>query len=141
MSGQEAVDCGTVVNPLGVEAQISGGLQFGPSAALYEAISIERGCAKEGNFDSYTLLRLPASPLTAVQLLPSRAAPSGVGEIAVPPVAPALANALAQLTGRRIRKLPIRRQPCLRHVHWAEAPTRDRAAMFDSYKPRPRDRR
>ena len=105
-----AVDCGTVVNPLGVEAQISGGLQFGTSAALYEAISIERGCAKQSNFNDYTPLRLPASPTTEVRLLPSTASPSGAGEIAVPPVAPALANAMARLTGRRPRKLPIQPQ-------------------------------
>jgi isoquinoline 1-oxidoreductase beta subunit len=105
-----AVDCGTVVNPLGVEAQISGGLQFGTSAALYQAISIERGQVKESNFDSYGLLRLADSPPTEVELLPSGASPSGVGEIAVPPVAPALANALAKLTGRRVRKLPLQSQ-------------------------------
>lgn len=105
-----AVDCGTVVNPLGAEAQVSGGLLFGTSAALYEAVAMERGCATQSNFDDYPLLRFPASPVTDVQMMPSTAPPSGVGEIAVPPVAPALANALAQLTGRRLRKLPIESQ-------------------------------
>ncbi|HUI58941.1 MAG TPA: molybdopterin cofactor-binding domain-containing protein, partial [Steroidobacteraceae bacterium] len=101
------VDCGTVVNPLGAEAQISGGLQFGTSAALSEEISIERGGATQRNFNDYIPLRLPVSPPTEVRLLPSNAPPSGIGEIAVPPVAPALANALARLTGRRVRKLPL----------------------------------
>lgn len=105
-----AVDCGIVVNPLGAEAQISGGLQFGISAALHESISIERGGSTQDNFDSYPVLRLPGSAATDVQLLGSEAPPSGVGEIGVPPVAPALANALARLTGRRVRRLPIQPQ-------------------------------
>jgi isoquinoline 1-oxidoreductase beta subunit len=102
-----AVDCGIVVNPLGVDAQISGGLQFGASAALYEAISIEAGHVVQSNFHDYPLLRIETSPKTDVQILPSSAPPSGVGEIGVPPVAPAVANALFRLTGHRLRALPI----------------------------------
>jgi isoquinoline 1-oxidoreductase beta subunit len=104
-----AVDCGTIVNPLGVDAQISGGLQFGVSAALDEAISIEAGRVVQSNFHDYPLLRIASSPMTDVQILPSIAPPSGVGEIAVPPVAPALANAMFRLTGQRLRTLPIQR--------------------------------
>jgi isoquinoline 1-oxidoreductase beta subunit len=102
-----AVDCGVAVNPLGVDAQISGGLQFGASAALYEAIAIEAGRVVQSNFSDYPLLRIASSPVTEVQILPSNAPPSGVGEIAVPPVAPAVANALFRLTGQRLRALPI----------------------------------
>jgi isoquinoline 1-oxidoreductase beta subunit len=110
-----AVDCGMVVNPLGVDAQISGGLQFGASAALYEAISIEAGRVVQSNFSDYPLLRIETSPMTEVQILPSSAPPSGVGEIGVPPVAPAVANALFRLTGQRLRALPI--QPHLAKIH------------------------
>jgi isoquinoline 1-oxidoreductase beta subunit len=102
-----AVDCGMVVNPLGVDAQISGGLQFAVSAALYEAISIDSGRVVQTNFTDYPVLRMAASPRTEVQILPSSAPPSGVGEIAVPPVAPAVANALFNLTGVRLRTLPL----------------------------------
>src|SRR5882762_10521847 len=109
-----AVDCGLVVNPLGVDAQISGGLQFGASAALYEAISIEAVRVVQSNFSDYPLLRIETSPMTDVQILPSNAPPSGVGEIAVPPVAPAVANALFRLTGQRLRALPI--QPHLAKI-------------------------
>jgi len=110
-----AVDCGMVVNPLGVDAQISGGLQFGASAALYEAISIEAGRVVQSNFSDYPLLRIETSPMTDVQILPSSAPPSGVGEIGVPPVAPAVANALFRLTGQRLRALPI--QPHLAKIY------------------------
>jgi len=109
-----AVDCGVAVNPLGVDAQISGGLQFGASAALHEAITIEAGRVVQSNFSDYPLLRIASSPMTEVQILPSNAPPSGVGEIAVPPVAPAVANALFRLTGQRLRALPI--QPHLAKI-------------------------
>lgn len=102
-----AVDCGVAVNPLGLEAQISGGLQFGTSAALYEAVSLRNGGIEQNNFNDYRLLRMSESPVTYVQIIASNAAPSGAGEIAVPPVAPAIANAVFQLTGRRVRSLPI----------------------------------
>ena len=103
-----AVDCGTVVNPLGVEAQIAGGLQFGTSAALYEAITFKSGRPEQSNFGNYRLLRMTESPTTEVRIVPSTRSPTGVGEIAVPTVAPAVANALFQLTGKRHRVLPLR---------------------------------
>ncbi len=102
-----AVDCGMAVNPLGLDAQISGGLQFGTSAALYEAVSLRSGGIEQNNFNDYRLLRMSESPVTEVRIIASSAAPSGAGEIAVPPVAPAIANAVFQLTGRRVRSLPI----------------------------------
>ena len=103
-----AVDCGTVVNPMGVEAQIEGGLQFGLSAALYEEITLREGCIQQSNFNDYPILRIDAAPAINVRLLPSDAPPTGAGEIAVPPVAPAIANAVFGLTGRRPRRLPFR---------------------------------
>ena len=106
-----AVDCGQIVNPLGVEAQISGGLQFGLSAALGERITFASGRAVEGNFDRYPVLRMAQSAATDVRLLPSTASPTGVGELAVPVVAPAVANALFELLGHRCRQLPIEAGP------------------------------
>jgi isoquinoline 1-oxidoreductase beta subunit len=103
-----AVDCGTVVNPLGLEAQIEGGLIFGTSAALYEAITLEQGAIQQTNFDSYPVLRLDACPRIDVLILPSEAPPGGAGEIAVPVAAPAIANAWHALSGRRLRRLPLR---------------------------------
>jgi isoquinoline 1-oxidoreductase subunit beta len=103
-----SVDCGLVVNPLGAEAQVCGGLLFGLSAALYEEVSIEDGQVRIGNFNDYPVLRMDASPRVEVRLLPSRAPPTGVGEIAVAPVAPAVANAVFALTGERPRRLPLR---------------------------------
>ncbi len=103
-----SVDCGLVVNPLGAEAQICGGLQFGLSAALYEEVVIEDGQVRTGNFNDYPVLRMDASPRVEVQLLPSGAPPTGIGEIAVAPVAPAIANAVFALTGERPRRLPLR---------------------------------
>ncbi len=125
-----AVDCGIVVNPLGVDAQISGGLQFGASAALYEAISLEAGRVVQSNFSDYPLLRIASSPMTDVQMLPSGAPPSGVGEIGVPPVAPAVANALFRLTGQRFRQLPI--QP-----HLAKTPTPSTSSDESTQPPDP----
>src|SRR5262249_17413961 len=100
-----------VVNPLGAEAQICGGLQFGLSAALYEEVTLENGEVQAGNFNDYPILRIDASPRIEVQLLRSSAPPTGVGEIAVPPVAPAIANAVFALTGERPRRLPVRLAP------------------------------
>jgi isoquinoline 1-oxidoreductase subunit beta len=102
-----AVDCGTVVNPLGVDAQIGGALQQGCSAALYERISLKSGSVEQKNFDGYRVLRIDASPTTHVHVLPSNAPPTGIGEIGVPPVAPCIANALFRLTGARFRSLPF----------------------------------
>jgi isoquinoline 1-oxidoreductase beta subunit len=106
-----AVDCGLVLNPLGLEAQIEGGLLFGTSAALYEAITVQNGKVRQTNFNDYRLLRIDSSPQTTVLIIPSNALPTGVGEIAVPPVAPAIANAIFRLTGRRPRRLPIQPYP------------------------------
>jgi isoquinoline 1-oxidoreductase beta subunit len=102
-----AVDCGRVVNPLTVEAQVQGSIVYGLSAALHGAITIEHGRVVQRNFDTYAPLRMHEMPRVEVHLVPSEAAPTGIGEPALPPAAPAVTNALFALTGKRIRKLPI----------------------------------
>ncbi|MET0341416.1 MAG: xanthine dehydrogenase family protein molybdopterin-binding subunit [Polyangiales bacterium] len=102
-----AVDCGVVINPDVVRAQMEGGLGFGLSAALYSELNIDKGAVKEGNFDTYPTLRIDEMPKVEVHIVASSEKPTGVGEIAVPPIGPAVANALYKLTGKRVRRLPI----------------------------------
>ncbi|MET0391133.1 MAG: xanthine dehydrogenase family protein molybdopterin-binding subunit [Polyangiales bacterium] len=104
-----AVDCGRVINPDVVRAQMEGGVGYALSAALYSEISIERGRVAQSNFNDYRVLRIDDMPKVEVHILPSQAAPTGVGEPGVPPLAPAVANAVFQLTGERIRRLPFSR--------------------------------
>lgn len=102
------VDCGTVVNPLNAEAQISGGLIMGLSSALGEAITLEKGAVVQSNFTDYPLLKLAdAPPLIDVYFINSGAKMGGIGEPGVPPASPALANAIAAASGQRVRTLPI----------------------------------
>jgi isoquinoline 1-oxidoreductase beta subunit len=104
------IDCGTVVNPSTVEAQMQGGILFGLSAALFSEITIVDGSVQEGNFDRYPMLAMRQAPEVTVRILDGKAAPpSGVGEPPVPPIAPALCNALAA-AGIRCRALPVTRQ-------------------------------
>jgi len=102
-----AVDCGHVVNPNTVEAQIAGAMVYGLTAALWGEITIDKGRAQQGNFDSYRMLRMADMPAVDVHIVPSTEAPGGVGEPGTPPIAPAVCNAIFALTGKRIRKLPI----------------------------------
>lgn len=102
-----AVDCGTAINPDVVRQQLEGGVIFGLSAALYGAITLEDGAVRETNFDGYRLLRLADAPAVDVHIVPSTADPGGIGEVGVPPVAPAVANAVFAATGRRLRSLPL----------------------------------
>ena len=102
-----AFDCGRAVNPLSVEAQVQGGIAFGLGPALFSEITIRNGGAAQTNFHDYRVLRLNEMPVVEVHLVPSDEKPGGVGEVPVPPVAPAVANALAALTGKRVRALPI----------------------------------
>ena len=104
-----AVDCGPVVNPDTLEAQMQGGVVFGLSAALYGEITIENGRVKEGNFNDYPVLRIPEMPVVEVHIVPSTDALGGIGEPSVPPTAPAVCNAIFAATGKRIRRLPIGR--------------------------------
>jgi len=102
-----AIDCGVAVNPNLVAQQLESSIIFGLSAALYGRISFKDGVAEQGNFDAYPIVRLSESPTIETWIVPSEAPPGGVGEPGVPPVAPAVANALAVLTGRRVRRLPL----------------------------------
>ena len=102
-----AVDCGRVVNPDTVKAQMEGGIVFGLSAALHGAITFKKGRVEQGNFNNYPLLTMEEMPAIEVHILPSTEAPSGVGEPGVPPIAPAVGNAVFAATGIRIRRLPI----------------------------------
>lgn len=103
-----AIDCGRHVNPDQVAAQMEGGIVYGLTAALHGEVPMADGAAHIGNFDSYPLLRLDAMPQVEVHIVASDAPPGGTGEPGVPPLAPALANALFALTGQRLRSLPLR---------------------------------
>ena len=104
-----AVDCGQAVNTGQVEAQMQGGIVFGLSAALYGEITIDKGRVVQGNFDTYPVVRMPEAPAVEVYIVPSSDPQGGAGEPGVPPIAPAVCNAIFAATGRRIRKLPIGR--------------------------------
>ena len=102
-----AFDCGLVVNPLGVEAQVQSAIAFGLGAALFSEVTLEDGRVKQSNFHDYRVLRLTEMPAIEVHLTGEGDKPTGVGEPATPPVAPAVANALFALTGKRARRLPF----------------------------------
>jgi isoquinoline 1-oxidoreductase beta subunit len=102
-----AVDCGVPVNPDVIRAQMESGIVYGLTAALYGAVTLEGGKVRETNFDRYRMLRMREMPVVEVHIVPSTEAPSGVGEPGTPPIAPAVANALAVLTGKPVRKLPL----------------------------------
>ncbi len=104
-----AVDCGPVVNPETIAAQLEGGVVFGLTAALYGEISFENGRVKQRNFHDYPMLRMHEAPDVEVHIMPSTEAMGGIGEPGVPPVAPAVANAIFAATGKRVRRLPIRK--------------------------------
>jgi len=103
-----AIDCGQVVNPRIVESQIEGGIIFGLTAALKTEITLDKGRIQQSNFHNYPMLRIHECPVIEVHIVPSKEDPTGVGEPGVPPVAPALTNAIFAATGKRIRSLPIR---------------------------------
>jgi len=103
-----AVDCGLCVNPDIAAGQIEGGIVFGLSAALHGEITVERGRVRERSLDDYPLVRLDEAPEVEVHFVASAAPPSGMGEPGVPPIAPAVANALFAATGVRARRLPLR---------------------------------
>ena len=103
-----AIDCGLVVNPNIVAQQVESGVVFGLSAALGGEITIEEGRIQQSNFGDYPLLRFGQAPQVETVVMPSSAHPEGVGEPAVPPVAPAVAAAVFRLTGKRLRSLPLK---------------------------------
>jgi isoquinoline 1-oxidoreductase beta subunit len=102
-----AIDCGRIVNPDTIKAQMESGIIFGLSAALYGAITLKEGRVEQDNYDSYPLVRMEAAPTIEVHIVPSNDPPGGVGEPGVPPIAPAVANALFAATGARVRSLPL----------------------------------
>jgi isoquinoline 1-oxidoreductase beta subunit len=103
-----AVDCGQVVNPSGVAQQVQSGIVFGLSAALKDAITLDRGRVQQSNFHQYDMLRIGEMPEVEVHLVPSHADPGGIGEASTPSTAPAVTNAIFAATGKRVRRLPIR---------------------------------
>ena len=102
-----AIDCGTVVNPGTVAQQVESSVIFALTAALYGQIDIQEGVVQQNNFTNYPLVSMAQSPVVETWIVPSTNAPEGVGEPAVPPLAPAVANAMYKLTGKRLRALPL----------------------------------
>ena len=102
-----AVDCGMTVNPDIIRRQMESAIMYGLTAALHGKISIKDGRIEQGNFDQYPILRMNEAPKVEVHIVASREAPGGVGEPGLPPLAPALVNAIFAATGKRLRKLPI----------------------------------
>jgi len=102
-----AVDCGLAVNPDQVRAQVEGGIGFGLGAIMGEEITLTGGKVDQGNFDMYTPLRIDAMPAVEVHILASANSPSGIGEPGVPPIGPAVANAIYKALGKRIRVMPF----------------------------------
>lgn len=102
-----AIDCGTVVNPNVVAQQMEGSVVYALSAALYGRIDIRDGKVQQGNFPAYPMIRLASAPVVETWIVPSQRDPGGVGEPGVPPLAPAVANGLFALTGKRLRALPL----------------------------------
>jgi isoquinoline 1-oxidoreductase beta subunit len=103
-----AIDCGPTVNPDTIRAQMEGGIVFGLTAALYGEITFQDGRVQQGNFHDYPVLRMNEMPKVEVYIVNSTDKMGGVGEPGVPPIAPAVTNAIFAATGRRIRRLPIR---------------------------------
>jgi isoquinoline 1-oxidoreductase beta subunit len=102
-----AVDCGMPVNLDGIETQVTSAILYGLSAALEGKITFTNGVADQSNFNDYKVAHMHDSPAIDVAIVPSTASPTGAGEVGTPPVAPALANALFALTGKRVRRLPL----------------------------------
>jgi isoquinoline 1-oxidoreductase beta subunit len=103
-----ALDCGRVVNPRIVEQQAMGGIVFGLTQTLKDEITIDHGRVVQSNFNDFDLVRMNEAPKLEVYIVPSKESPTGMGEPCVPPVAPAVYNAVFAATGKRIRRLPIR---------------------------------
>jgi isoquinoline 1-oxidoreductase beta subunit len=105
-----AVDCGRVVNPDNVIAQMEGGITFGMTAALKAEATVKNGRVQQSNFHDYPILRMDEMPIVEVYIVPTDRRPTGIGEMGVPPVPPAVANAVFAATGKRVRHIPIKQQ-------------------------------
>jgi isoquinoline 1-oxidoreductase beta subunit len=103
-----AIDCGLAVNPDGVVAQMQGGILYGLGPTLYSALSFKDGRVQEANFDDYKVARITDAPKIEVVIVPSDEKMGGAGEPGTPPIAPAVANAVFSLTGKRLRSLPLK---------------------------------
>jgi isoquinoline 1-oxidoreductase subunit beta len=103
-----AIDCGLAINPDQIRAQMEGGIVWGLSAAVHGEITVAGGRVQQSNFHDYRVLRIDEMPVVEVHIVPSAEAPGGVGEPGVPPIAPAVCNAIFAATGKRVRRLPIR---------------------------------
>jgi isoquinoline 1-oxidoreductase beta subunit len=105
-----AADLGRMVNPDTVEAQIQGSIVFGMSSALMQEITLEKGRVQQTNYNNYPVVRMNEAPKIDIVLVESTEKPGGIGEPATALVVPAIANAVASLTGKRVRKLPMTAQ-------------------------------
>jgi isoquinoline 1-oxidoreductase beta subunit len=101
-----AMDCGTVVNPNTVQAQLMSGVIYGTTAALYGEITLKNGRVEQTNFDTYRMIRMNEAPAIEVHIVNSSEAPGGMGETGTSGVVPAIANAIFAATGKRLRKMP-----------------------------------
>jgi isoquinoline 1-oxidoreductase beta subunit len=102
-----AVDCGVAINPDVLRAQMEGGVAFGLGAALYSSITLKNGRVEQSNFDDYRILRMNEMPRVEVHIVRSDEPPTGIGESVVPPIGPAVSNAIFAATGKRVRTLPL----------------------------------
>jgi isoquinoline 1-oxidoreductase beta subunit len=102
-----AVDCGIAVNPQSIAAQMESGITFGLGFTLHSKLTFKNGQVEQSNYHDYQVLRLNEMPVVEVHIVPSSDKPGGIGEVGVPPVAPAVANAVFALTGQRLRELPL----------------------------------
>jgi isoquinoline 1-oxidoreductase subunit beta len=102
-----AVDCGHALTPRNIQTQIEGSAIFGLSAAFGEKLSYKAGEVQQKNLGAYSLLRAAQTPEVTVKVMPTDNPPGGIGEAGLPPIAPAVANAIARLSGKRIRTLPF----------------------------------
>ncbi len=103
----QAIDCGVAIHPDNIRAQLEGGMVYGLTAALRGEITLKNGAVMQANFNDYPVLALPEMPTVETYIVPSTAAPGGVGEPGTGPIAPSLANAIYAATGQRLRSLPL----------------------------------
>jgi isoquinoline 1-oxidoreductase beta subunit len=102
-----AVDCGPAINPLGVKAQVEGGVIFALSAALYGGATLDKGRIAQSNYHDIRVLRMNEAPRVTTHVMPTENAPGGMGEPPAAVIAPAVANAIFAATGKRVRQVPL----------------------------------